>query len=260
MAILQVNFRSDSIMRSVNHTVFTPDQNGWNDVSPPYQTLYFLNGYSGGGLETAQFTNFALYAMMYGVAIVMMDGENSFYVDDEKRGALFSRYIGEELVEASRAVLPLSHRREDTFLGGISMGGYGALINGLRYRDTFSKIAMLSPALCMIREDDTIPQGSPYTRAEVLDLLGTWKEISGTYKDYRHALKKALTARDAMPQLFMACGKQDSLIYQSFCNVSQELQKAKARITVYEAEGGHDHAFWKKALTPAMEFITGRKV
>ena len=60
---------------------------------------------------------------MHGIAIVMIDGDNSFYVDDEQRNAYYSRYVGEEIVEVTRKLLPLSHRREDTFIAGISMGG-----------------------------------------------------------------------------------------------------------------------------------------
>ena len=98
MANLHLNFRSDSISRSVYPVVFLPDYNGWNDCRPPYRTLYFLPGYSGGGLETATFTNFALYSALYGIAIVLVDGENSFYLDDEQRGAMFSQYAGQEIV------------------------------------------------------------------------------------------------------------------------------------------------------------------
>ena len=99
MANLHINFRSDCLSRSVYPVAFLPDYNGWNDCQPPYRTLYFLPGYSGGGLETAQFTNFAMYAAMYGIAIILVDGENSFYVDDDLRGAKFSQYVGQEIVE-----------------------------------------------------------------------------------------------------------------------------------------------------------------
>ena len=61
------------------------------------------------------FTNIALYAMRYGVAVVLADGENSFYVDDEKRGAMYSRFFGEELVKVTRATLPLSLQRTVDF-------------------------------------------------------------------------------------------------------------------------------------------------
>lgn len=94
MANLHLNFRSDMLMRSVYPRVFLPDYNDWNDVPPPYRTLYFLHGYSGGALETATFTNFALYAAVHGIAIVMIDGDNSFYVDDEQRNALLQPLCG----------------------------------------------------------------------------------------------------------------------------------------------------------------------
>lgn len=58
----------------------------------------------------------------------------------------YSTYVGKELVEVTRKLFPLSHRREDTYIAGISMGGYGALYNGMRYRHTFSKVAAISPA------------------------------------------------------------------------------------------------------------------
>ena len=148
MATLHLNFRSDSISRSVYPVAFLPDYNGFNDVKPPYRTLYFLPGYSGGGLETATFTNFALYSALYGVAIILIDGENSFYLDDDLRGAKFSQYAGKEIVEATRAMLPLSHKREDTYIGGISMGGYGALVNGLRYAGIPSGDKSLGGMLC----------------------------------------------------------------------------------------------------------------
>ena len=212
MAIIHMNFRSDCISRSVYPVVFLPDMNGWRDVEPPYPTLYFLPGYSGGGLETAMFTNFLLFSMRFGVAVVLADGENSFYTDDEQRGAMFSRYAGEELVEVTRSVLPLSRRREDTYLGGISMGGYGALINGLRFSKTFSRIAMLSPALGFKREDGEPVPDCPSPKGELMAVFGTWDEYRQSYRDYLYAAEKAAGVPETMPAMFMACGRQDGLI------------------------------------------------
>lgn len=52
-------------------------------------------------------------------------GENKFYVDHPQSNAYFSKFIGEELVSFTRRSFPLSTKREDTFIGGLSMGGYG---------------------------------------------------------------------------------------------------------------------------------------
>ena len=113
MANLHMNFRSDVLRRSVYPLIFLPDLNMWRDVEPPYPMLIFMHGYSGGSVETAMFTNIDLYAMRYGVAVVMADGDNSFYADDEEREALYSRFFAEELPDAVRSVVPLSNRREE---------------------------------------------------------------------------------------------------------------------------------------------------
>ncbi len=258
MANLHVNFRSDCISRSVYPVVFLPDMNGWRDVPPPYPTLYFLPGYSGGGLETSMFSNFSLFSMRFGVAVVLCDGENSFYTDDEQREAMFSQYVGQELVEVTRSVLPLSRRREDTFIGGISMGGYGALINGLRFADTFSKIAMLSPALGFKRQDDEPTPGSPSPKGELLATLGTWKEYQGSYRDYSWAAAEAAKSPEAMPDMFLACGKSDGLIAPAK-EFAAQMESLHTPLAWYEAEGGHDHTFWKQALTPMFRFLTGKE-
>lgn len=257
MANLHINFRSDCLSRSVYPVVFLPDLNGWNDRQPPYPTLYFLPGYSGGALETAHFTNFSMFSMLYGIAIVLVDGENSFYVDDEKRRAMFSQYIGREIVEATRALLPLSGKRADTFIAGISMGGYGALINGLRFSDTFSKIAMLSPALEILKRGRENPDKSPIPLGELLDTIGPEEENANTYKDYLYASRIAIED-GRLPDIFLGCGRQDELSISASKRYAKTMAELGRPIAVYEEDGLHDHEFWKRAMTPLCEFLTGK--
>ena len=258
MAFIHMNFRSSEISRSVYPLVFLPDLNQWRDIDPPYPTLYFLHGYSGGAMETAMFSNIALFAMRYGVAVVLADGENSFYTDDEKRGACFSRFVGEELVEVTRSVLPLSRKREDTFIGGISMGGYGALINGLRFRDRFSKIGMLSPALGYRLKDGEVPEDCPVPAGELQETLGSWEEYAGSYRDEKHALLSALENGKPVPEIFVGIGKSDRL-YPAAERFREYSREAGLEPEWYEAEGGHDHTFWKQALDPLFRFLTGKE-
>ena len=258
MAIIHMNFRSSEITRSVYPLVFLPDLNHWRDIDPPYPTLYFLHGYSGGAVETAMFSNIALYAMRYGVAVVLADGENSFYTDDKKRDANFSRFVGEELVEVTRSVLPLSVRREDTWIAGISMGGYGALINGLRFRERFSAIGMLSPALGFKRENDVVPENCPVPSGELMETLGSWEEYKGSYRDERQSLTDAVKSGKNIPRVFVGIGKDDPLNTE-VRRFRQYSREAGLEPEWYEADGGHDHAFWKKAMDPLFHFLTGKE-
>ena len=138
------------------------------------------------------------------------------------------------------------------------MGGYGALINGLRYSDTFSKIGMLSPALGMYPENGKMQPGSPLHRESMLALLGDPEHYHGSYRDYEAAMRKALEKPRDMPRLFLACGTEDPLVYQAGRDFAHRMQAEGAPMTYYEAQGGHDHVFWKHAMTPLCEFLTAK--
>ncbi len=77
--------------------------------------------------------------------ILMPDADNSFYMPGP--GGDYETYIVEELVSAVDAAFPTAATRETRFVGGLSMGGFGALYLGLRHPDVFSAIGAHSPAL-----------------------------------------------------------------------------------------------------------------
>ena len=92
-------------------------------------------------------TRIQAWAEANDLAVIMPSGENRFYLDDEKSGELYGEFIGKELVEFTRKLFPLSDKREDTFIAGLSMGGYGAIRNGLKYAENFGCVIGLSAAL-----------------------------------------------------------------------------------------------------------------
>ena len=79
-----------------------------------------------------------------------------------------------EVLEVTRKIFPLSKNKEDTFLGGISMGGYGALKYGMIGSDQFGKIAALSPGIYV----DKIMKGNPQIFPG-----GMFEEIFKSYLD-----------------------------------------------------------------------------
>ena len=120
---LRISFKSQMLGRGVGVHAFLPFHDGYEDAQAPYPTLYFLPGYSANAEELATLLPLRRFSAEYGVAVIIPDGENSFYTDHPERCALFSSYVGDELVRVTRRMLPcLSTRREDTWIGGISMG------------------------------------------------------------------------------------------------------------------------------------------
>ena len=151
MAIFEGSYFSDALRRGASFSVYLP-----NDIGPeghtkyfdrPTKVLFLLHGYTGTRADWIKDTSILSLAARYNLALVCPSGENSFYLDGEETGRQYQRYVGQELVEYVRKTFGLSDRREDTFIGGISMGGFGAVHTGLAYPETFSKIVSLSAAL-----------------------------------------------------------------------------------------------------------------
>lgn len=171
MALIQVNFLSEALHRMVPVQVILPAEK----AQPPYKTLYLLHGVLGNDTDWMSGTSIQRWAEEKELAVVMPAGENSFYLDDEKGYRRYGHYIGEELVEVTRKIFPLSTRREDTYLAGLSMGGYGALRNGLKYSETFSRIAALSAALFMDELQTWDNSAKDFSKEEIL--LRAFSEI-----------------------------------------------------------------------------------
>ena len=126
--------------------VFTP-QGKIEYIDGPFPTMYLLHGFSGNHMDWLYNGHIMELAAMRRIAFVMSNGENSFYLDNPRSDQAYSEFIGKELVDVTRRPFPLSHKREETYIGGLSMGGFGALRNGLYYNDVFGSAAALSSAL-----------------------------------------------------------------------------------------------------------------
>lgn len=144
----------------------------------------------------------------------MPSGENKFYVDHPQSNAYFSKFIGEELVPFTRRSFPLSTKREDTFIGGLSMGGYGAMVNGLKYHEIFGSIVALSSAFILdliVRSNDN--SSNPLHRRSYYEsIFGNLDEIKGNDKDYIALVNRLEISQ--IPDIYMACGTEDSLLYR----------------------------------------------
>ena len=175
MALIQMSFLSTALKRTVPVTVVLPvDNTAFLRETPRFPTLYLLHGLLGSHTDWVCNTRIQKWAEERGLAVVMPSGDNSFYIDQLLPNQDYGEFIGRELVEMTRRAFPLSHDREETFLAGLSMGGFGAMRNGLKYADTFSQIVSLSPALHLFEGDGE----------QVCGLLGKplekWEEIKNS--------------------------------------------------------------------------------
>ena len=148
MALATIQYASAALSRTTTFRAFLPTDGLMGPPpEPPYRTVYVLPGYSLDAVSVSSFLPLRRECELKGLAVVVVDGCNSFYVDHPERGENYATFAGREIVDFTRRILPLSDRREDTYIAGISMGGYGALHTALAYPDTFGAVIALSSAL-----------------------------------------------------------------------------------------------------------------
>ena len=148
MALIQATFMSNALKRTVPIQVILPVDKLIGEEMKPFKTLYLLHGLFGSYHDWNSNTRIQRWAQDQNLAVVMPSADNSFYIDyDMLPNSEYGKFVGEELVQVTRAMFHLSNKREDTFIAGLSMGGFGAIRNGLKYSETFGYIAGLSSAI-----------------------------------------------------------------------------------------------------------------
>lgn len=263
MAIIRVRFFSNCLMQTVPFMAVLPNDGVFlKDGSPDFlsgkmKTLYLLHGYTGDENDYLVNTRISELSKKYGIAVIMPDGDNSFYIDDTAGKRCFGKYIGEELVEYTRRLFHLSEKREDTFIGGLSMGGYGAMRNGLKYAETFSKILAFSGAYVPVR---IVDHGGVPCEDEVSDaafqirMFGDLKNLGNTDIDPRYVYRMQKEKGIALPKIFMTEGSEDFLLEENHA-MRDFLKEQEADFIYIEDEGTHDWDFWNKHLEEAFIFL-----
>lgn len=154
MSVLKINFLSKALRMNTNITVILPaiafDYKiaGFEDAYIPgmkYQVMHLLHGGSGDDSDFVNFTNIVRYADDNKIAVVMPSVNNSCYTDYED-GTKYFTYVAEELPRMCKTLFPISDKREDTFVAGLSMGSHGAMKIAMNYPEQYAAVLLMSGA------------------------------------------------------------------------------------------------------------------
>jgi len=249
MAILHVDFFSRALNRNARMDVILPDAK--SSAVRPWKTLYLLHGMTDDCTAWQRWTSIERYAEEQGIAVIMPDARLSWYTDTAAGERYFS-FVSEELIAISRRMFPaLSHQREDTFIAGLSMGGYGALKCALKKPETFRKAASLSGALdaCGVTRLDP-PLGD---QAYWEDIFGPIDQIRGSENDLFAA---AEACKENRPEIFMWCGTEDFL-YGMNIEMRDHLTKLGYELLYSEGHGDHSWKYWDREIQNVLAWMLG---
>mgnify|MGYP004465458303 FL=1 len=260
MAIIEVNFISKCLMRTVTFNAIIPvDKFGpqtENAEQKPLKTLYLLHGIFGNYTDWVNGTRIQAWAEANDLAVIMPSGENRFYLDDEKSGELYGEFIGKELVEFTRKLFPLSDKREDTFIAGLSMGGYGAIRNGLKYAENFGCVIGLSAALVHDTWKDADNSAPIFTfrRNYYEAIFGEYDKVKGSDKDPKALLLKLKEEGRPVPKMYLCCGTEDNLVTANR-DFRDFLNENGVDLTYVEGPGKHDWVFWDTYIKKVLDWL-----
>ncbi len=250
MALIQVNYFSQCLMRTVTVNAVIPVDKITFPGMPvrekkPFKTLYLLHGIFGNYTDWADGTRISRWAQDHNLAVIMPSGDNHFYVDCEATGEMYGEFIGKELVDVTRDLFPLSRKRSDTFIAGLSMGGYGAVRNGLKYWETFSHIGALSAGFILdgvihSSQDSPMPTGR---RSFYSHVFGNLDTLTGSDKDYKALIAELKKSGADIPKIYMACGTEDFLLEVNR-DYHNYLKAQAVDVTYEEGPGSHEWDFW----------------
>lgn len=252
MALIELNVYSEALGMQTQVLVIMPQRSTLGQIGitakaedTAYKCLYLLHGLSDDQTIWLRRTSIERYASEYGICVVMPRADRSFYCDTAY-GASYYTYIAKELPMRIQEFFHVSPKREDTYIAGLSMGGYGAMKIALRETQTFCAGAGLSPVadlksssfddlLRIIFGSDHVPE-----QDDLLCLAEQQKNAS------------------QKPRLYMAVGKEDFL-YDCCQTLRKKLEK-NYDFTYYEEDNiGHSWVFWDAQIQQVLKWMFDNK-
>ncbi len=255
MALVQLQFFSKTLIVNTTVNVILPEagQDTETQTSGEKQelpgVLYLLHGYSDDQSAWTRRTSIERYVAGHPLAVVMPFVNHSYYCN-EVYGERYWDFVSEELPQTIRHFFRVSDRPEDTYVAGLSMGGYGAMRLALTYPERFAAAGSFSGSVDLVY------------RIREMNEIGTrdWRKIFGDRElenseiDTMYLMKKNAAAA-AKPRLYVSCGTADFL-YPLHRRFVPALKESGWDVTNYEEPDAiHEWGFWDRQIRTFIDFI-----
>jgi S-formylglutathione hydrolase FrmB len=240
MAIIHASFFSKVLEKCVQMNVILPDSG-----MAPFPVFYLLHGLSDDYSIWHRRTSIERYVAELPLIVVMPDGYRGFYTDNEV-GPAFGRYMIEDVIGFVQRAFPARRDRAGRCIGGLSMGGYGALRLALAHPDKFVSATSHSGACNCGRGD---PRAAFYP--EFQRIFGP--RPKGSAHDLYALVSKLKRQGKRIPRLRLDCGTDDFLIEHNR-GFHAHLNKLRVPHEYAEFPGSHTWEYWDVHIREALAF------
>lgn len=245
MILNEVNFFSETLgMRSTIHVLLPQRRLADGKSHAQDRTLYLLHGHSDDHTAWLRWSAIEKYAEGLNLAVVMPAVHLSFYAD-MVHGGKYWQFVSEEVPAQVRNMYSLSAAREDNFVAGLSMGGYGAFKLALTHPERFAAAASLSGALD-IREVVGGRQTDKAWLHSMRNVFGDLSKVPNSEHDLFTLAEKVASER-IRPKLYQCCGTEDFL-HADNVRFHDIVSKLPLDLTYEEGPGEHNWAYWDRMI------------
>lgn len=279
MALIKLKHFSSALGMNMSVEIILPEADmgigvTGNDVKlEDLPVLYMLHGTSDDQTICTRRTSIERYVADTNLVVVMPTTHRGAYTNQVCGGFRYFDYIAKELPTVCQSYLPISSKREKNFIGGLSMGGYGALKIGFRCADQFSHIIALSPGCERIY---LLPEQVHQCKS-FQDLLALRDQLSEN--DFRYAMhffanfgspdqymtsqennlfriaEKAVACNVDIPKIFMTCGYDDTITLQGGRQFVEHMNALHIPHFYDEHAGGHEWSYWDLHMQRALQWL-----
>ncbi len=266
MALINCDFFSETLGMCVSMIIILPQKSTAGQIGIKnaattrnkktafhgHPTLWLLHGLSDDHTIWLRRTSIERYVAPLGLAVVMPAVGRSFYAD-MVTGPRYWTFISQELPALARQFFPLSPRREDNFVAGLSMGGYGAFKLALAHPDRYAAGASLSGALDIAGR--LAAGGMEERHAEMRRIFGDFDQLPASSHDLIHLATQLVKSGKPRPALYQACGKEDFL-YDQNQTFRKHAKKIGLQVKYEEDAGyGHDWGYWDLTIQRVLKWL-----
>ncbi len=253
--ITKRSFRSETLGRQYDYTIYLPD--GYGNSNLAYPALYLLHG-SGGNEndwpvkgEAGQTLDRLIEAGDIPPMVVIMPASKSWWVDGYNEAAETAFF--DDLIPHVESSYDVIEAREGRMVAGLSAGGYGTVNFILEHPDMFASAAALSPAVYIPQPPSN---SSGNTHPAYLDAEGNydpekWSELN--YPNYMDAYK----AQDQVVPLYINSGDHDKfqIAYHAAVLYNDLLAHQPEAVEYRVIDGDHEWHVWVDGLADALPFM-----
>lgn len=245
MAFARVNYFSRSLRKASSVSVVFPDDPA---VPRPYSAFYLLHGLSDDDTIWMRRTSIERYVEGLPLVVVMPDGGRGWYTNAQT-GYAYEDDLVKDVVGLIDRTFPVKAERAGRAIGGLSMGGYGAVKIGLKHHEMFASVNSHSGALAIAHQEN---RGDDPARPRDLELERIFGQSPRGGPEDPFAIVEKLD-HGRIPALRIDCGKGDFLLGHNRA-FHKHLESMHIPHEYEEFMGVHSWEYWDEHVREAIAF------